>query len=83
MISSAMGMGRVRRLRDKSGTNKTCYRYELSGDNAINFLILISPFLIEKAYQASLLIELVRYPSKSLTKKAIVEELKLVKQIDY
>lgn len=83
MICSVMGMGRVRRIRDKSGPNKPCYRYELSGGNAVNFLILISPFLIEKAYQAALLIELDKFPPKSLTKKAIIEELKLVKHIDY
>ena len=83
MICSAMGMGRVRRIRDKIGSNKSCYRYELTGHNAVNFLILISPFLIEKAYQASLLIELHRFPPKSLTKKAIIEELKLLKHIDY
>jgi hypothetical protein len=83
MIASVMDMGRVRRMRAKKGPNRSCYRYELSGRNAIDFLLLIGPHLIEKSYQASLLIELDQYPPKSLTKKALIEELKLVKLVNY
>lgn len=83
LISNSMGMGQVRRLREKSGQYRTCYRYELTGRNAIDFLILVHPFLIEKSYQASLLIKLDKFPSKSLTKKSAIKELKLVKSINY
>lgn len=80
-IKKIMGVGRIRTIRPKSSRKRPFYRYEITGKDAIAFLRSILQELIEKKYQAELLLTLRSYPKGSLTHSRILEELDQSKKI--
>ncbi len=82
-ISTLFGYGSVRIVRLKAGKNRTTFRLEMSGKNALGFLRKVQPFLMEKRHQADMLIELVKYPKGSAKKVCLMKRLISHKRIDY
>jgi intein/homing endonuclease len=82
-ISTLFGYGSVRIVRLKDGKNRTTFRLEMSGKNAIRFLWKVRPFLMEKRHQADILIELVKYPKGSAKRDRLMNRLTSHKRIDY
>lgn len=82
-ISALFGYGSVRIVRLKDGKNRTTFRLEMSGKNAIRFLWKVRPFLMEKRHQADILIELVKYPKGSAKRDRLMSRLTSHKRIDY
>lgn len=82
-ISSYFQMGRVRAIRDSRPNTRTAWRLELSGKDARSFIASIRPYLIEKAYQADIMLTIRSLPKNSLTRSRAIEELSKAKRIEY
>lgn len=82
-IARSFGFGKVRVVRYNDGVNRTSFRMEMSGKNALAFMEKLRPFMMEKRYQADILIEMVRYPKSSEKRNRLHQLLKGQKKIDY
>jgi len=82
-ISNYFQMGKVRAIRDSRPNTRTAWRLELSGMDARSFITSIRPYLIEKAYQADIMLTIKSLPKNSLTRSRAIEELSKAKRIEY
>lgn len=82
-ISSYFNMGRVRAIRDSRPNTRTAWRLELSGKDARSFISAIRPYLLEKAYQADIMLTIKGMPKNSLTRARAIQELSTAKRIEY
>jgi hypothetical protein len=78
-----MEVGSIRMIRPRSPKRRPFYRYEITGKDAAAFLRSILQELIEKRYQAELLLALRSYPKGSMTHGRILEELDQSKRISH
>jgi hypothetical protein len=73
-------------IRRKSTTNpnaRTAWEWVVDGDNAINAALMVSPYLIEKRTQASLMTQIRTWPPGSEQRKQLIQRIKSLKRIDY
>lgn len=82
-ISAYFKVGRVRAIRDNRPNTRTAWRLEMSGKDARLFIQQIRPYLLEKAYQADIMLTIRQLPKKSLTRARAIEELSKAKRIEY
>jgi len=82
-ISAYFNMGRVRAIRDNRPNTRTAWRLELSGKDARSFISAIRPYLLEKAYQADIMLTIKEMPKNSLTRTRAIQELSTAKRIEY
>jgi hypothetical protein len=70
----------------KSTTNpnaRTAWEWVVEGDKAINAALMVSPYLIEKQAQASLMTQIRTWPPGSEQRKQLMRRIKSLKRIDY
>lgn len=76
--------GGVRKVRRTQASNhRTAWKWYVRGDNAVDTLEMVMPFLIEKKRQAELLLMIGDYPNGSSQREMMLHELKSLKRIDY
>lgn len=83
LIQKMFGFGSLRKMTSKHVGYRTAYRLDFYGKSAISFLSEIRPFLIEKVYQANILLGIRDLPAGSASRQAAMAELKKVKKIEY
>jgi hypothetical protein len=62
---------------------RTAWRLEMFGQDARSFITHIRPYLLEKAYQADIMITIKSLPKNSITRQRLIEELSTAKRIEY
>lgn len=82
-ISGYFNVGKVRCIRDSRPNTRTAWRLEMSGKDARSFIEQIRPYLLEKAYQADIMLTIRKLPHNSLTRARAIEELSTAKRIEY
>ena len=75
------GVKKVRRAKVKN--HRTAWKWYVRGDNALDTVEMVMPFLIEKRRQAELLLMIGDYPLGSSQREMMMTELKSLKRIDY
>jgi hypothetical protein len=83
MIQRDFGFGTFRSLKSSRAGRKSAYRLEFYGDNAIKFITAIRPFLIEKGYQADIMLSIRELPKRSSIRTSLMYELSAAKKINY
>jgi hypothetical protein len=83
LIQKHFGCGTLRKMLRSQSNYRTAYRLEFYGKSAIGFLEEIGPFLIEKAYQANILLSIRSLPPRSAARETAMAELKKAKKIEY
>ena len=74
------------RIIRKSTTNpraRTAWEWVIDGDKAINAALMVSPYLIEKQAQASLMTQIRTWPPGSEQRRQLMRRIKSLKRIDY
>jgi len=82
-IRSLFKMGKVRAMRTTKPNTRTAWRLEMFGREAIAFITYIRPYLLEKAYQADIMIMIKSLPKNSITRQRLIVELSTAKRIEY
>ena len=82
-IRNRLGIGKIRRMRSRSGDRRTCFQWEASGDNALKFLVTIAPHMREKRYQTSIIGSIAIAPPRSYLRKVLIRMLAKAKRIDH
>jgi len=82
-LANEFGYGRFRQLYAKKGNRRTAFRWEANGQNALDFLKTIRPYLREKAHQADMLVQLTEYPLDTANRERLEGQLKKHKRLDY
>lgn len=82
-ISAFFKVGRIRSIKDHRPNTRTAWRLEITGKDARYFVEQIRPYLLEKAYQADIMLTIRQLPKNSLTRARAIEELGKAKRIEY
>ena len=75
--------GTIRTKRARNAKWRTAYEWYVSGESAAQCLRSVYPFLHEKAEQAATLLDIPKYPTKSVRRARLEKRLRDLKRVDY